>query len=421
MELAGKYIGIWGYGIGGKAAADFITARGAHVLVFDNKTLSADEQKHLHAQNARVCTDLQEFLQTSSLIIPSAGIDLKEHHAYKERYMSELDIFSSFFKKPIIAITGSLGKTTVTTLISKLLERAGKRVLVGGNIGIGMCSLITQQDTVDYAVLEVSSFQLELCKFFKPHVALWTNFYPNHLDRHSSIDEYFMAKCKIFAHQHQDDWAIMPSDVHRRILQYSSVTAEYLPLPQQIPNKWTEIINKQSGFESNWLAALTALDALNIAPTVALEQLDVMIQHRLEPIATVEDVTFYNDSKATIAQATIAAVECLQKNPIILLLGGLSKGVDRQPLVSALRDKVAHIICFGVEAERLAQWCEQEHIPHTICAHFDEIALLGYTYGRQKNASVLLSPGGSSFDLFKDYQERGMRFKELVLKLKDRT
>lgn len=419
MQLSGKAIGIWGYGIGGKATAEFVASHGAHVVIFDERPLTPQEQQRLTELNAHICTSRDAFFEQSELIIPSAGIDLRSYHTRKNQFITELDLFSLFFTKPIIAITGSLGKTTTTTLIATLLQRAGKRVLIGGNIGIGMCDLIAQQENVDFAVLEVSSFQLEACQYFHPHGAVWTNFYPNHLDRHASMDEYFAAKSKILANQQQADWIILPDSVYEKLLTVGPIKSRTILIPAQTPPEWEAFIARQAGFVSNWVVALSVLQALGISLDAQQDTIDCVIEHRLEPVATLNGVTFYNDSKSTITQATLAAVARCAPCPVVLLLGGLSKGVDRQPLVKALiGTSVSHVICFGAESEKLAGWLQQEDIPHSICAHFDEIVIMAYTYAKQNGGAVLLSPGGSSFDLFKNYQERGTRFKELVFQLR---
>lgn len=209
-----KKIGIWGFGVVGKAAVNFLRNHTTTLSVMDKKILSAEERTffahtaiHFVQQTPAV---IESFLQNNDLILVSPGIDLRPYVHHQHKCISELDLFSHFFKKPIIAITGTIGKTSTTSLLSSLLGNAGKRVALGGNIGTGMLELISQQEQVDCAVLELSSFQLEYSKTTAPDFVIWTNFYPNHLDRHSTVPDYFSAKMKSVAYQHANQQALLP-------------------------------------------------------------------------------------------------------------------------------------------------------------------------------------------------------------------
>src|SRR5690606_28349772 len=145
--------------------------------------------------------DLNTFLENNSYIIPSPGINVYPYASFAHKWLAELDLFNSEYKKPIIAITGTVGKTSVTHLLDQLLQKYTQRVLTGGNIGIGMLDLLSHPENTDVSLLEVSSFQLELCKSFAPDLAIWTTFSENHLDRHETIDKYFDAKYRILINQ----------------------------------------------------------------------------------------------------------------------------------------------------------------------------------------------------------------------------
>ena len=416
MNLKNKHVGIWGYGIMGKSALNFLHNKVKNILVLDSKSLAKNEQVAISQRNASFLSeeiDRAYFLSKSDIIVPSGGIDLRPYKKFHHKIVTEPDLFSAFFKKPIIAITGTLGKTTVTEYLAQQLELNGKKVAVGGNIGVGLFDLIDQQNDLDYAVIEVSSFQLEHCKTFAPQLAIWTNFYPNHLDRHTTLDDYFAAKLKILEHQNHDQKALVPENIFKK-------------LPQTLKNNVAVFDHREgaqrykdlSGFAENWSICKTALQTLgmNLHKHGNADASVAILEHRLEKIATLDGVTLYNDSKATVPEATLAAVNQFSGKPILLLLGGLGKGIDREWLVEALKNRVKKVFCFGKEAELLHKYCMKYKVDAQAMPTLDE-AFTACNTAMRSGAVVLLSPGGSSFDLFKNYQERGTYFKELVKKL----
>jgi UDP-N-acetylmuramoylalanine--D-glutamate ligase len=219
MDFHNKKIGIWGFGIVGKAALKFFRSHEIPITVMDNKELSKQDYELLDTAKSNFVPQVNcnEFLSNNDLILASPGIDLRPFASYKEKFITELDIFSSHTKKPIIAITGTIGKTTVTHFLSKILQKH-TTVQTGGNIGTGMLELLAQQDH-EITLLEVSSFQLEPCQIFAPDLAIWTNLYPNHLDRHTTIEDYFSAKCAILAKQKNNQQALIPIELASRIIQ----------------------------------------------------------------------------------------------------------------------------------------------------------------------------------------------------------
>ncbi len=398
-----KKWGVWGYGIGGSSAVEFLCLQGIKPIVFDAKPFSEATCTQLHNQGVTIAPSLEQFLKTCDVIIPSPGIDLRGYAQYAHKWLAELDLFMLFAQKPIIAVTGSLGKTTVTHTIGAVLQRAGKKVLVGGNIGIGLCSLLARQAGVDYIVLEVSSFQLELCTLFSPHVAVWTNFYPNHLDRHGTLEAYFAAKANLLARQGVADHVIVWAELSEQL--HKLVTS---------PRHWRTVA--EQGYAQNRCYVQAVMDALGIAVTVADDEVGGSLEHRLEFVRQINGIDFYNDSKSTVPQATLAALDRLTGRPIILLLGGLSKGVDRRVLIAQLVGRVKMVICVGAESAQLCAWCALYGIPCEGGLQFDESVKIAYTKGVSGDV-VLLSPSGSSFDLFANYQQRGVIFKQLVAAL----
>ncbi|MCX5922026.1 MAG: UDP-N-acetylmuramoyl-L-alanine--D-glutamate ligase [Candidatus Dependentiae bacterium] len=445
MSAPHKKIGIWGLGATGKSAISYFRGLGYELAVIDQKTLSPDEQELLRGTHSAFYTqdNIETFLQTYDVILPSPGIDIRPYVTRSNTWLNELDIFYSAWKKPIIAITGSIGKTTITHLLSKLLKHNAVQVATGGNIGTPMLDLLAQKDESDMVLLELSSFQLEQCKEFAPDLAIWTNLYPNHLDRHGSEQEYLAAKAQIIAHQKDCQQALIPLNlkdcVHgSRIIHYFSAqlpTQEQLAsLPATsklfyIHNGAIVIYNNGTTtpiilcntlptitFEENWLIMCSALTLLN-QPLPEFDTIDLALpEHRLEKVATIHGVTFYNDSKSTTSQSTLAAVNALKNKPILLLLGGLGKGVDRSPLIADLKGQVKKIYCFGKEAEQLHAYCIEQGIPSAAFHNLDA-AFAACVADMQPGDQVLLSPAGSSYDLFAHYIERGMYFKKLVYDL----
>jgi len=447
-------VGIWGLGKVGKAYLTLLTERGYKQLsVLDKRDLTDDEKKWLTTLSVTFYHEPQDrdlFLQNNDCILPSPGVDIRQYYAhYHNKFLNELDLFSTWWPYPIIGITGSVGKTTVTHLIGECLRYHGKKIAIGGNIGTATAELLLSADQYpDGAVLEVSSFQLEHTRLFAPQLAIWTTFVPNHLDRHETEHEYFMAKYQLIAHQKTQDLTLVPLSVaqeirttignHRPLHIVTCQPDEVINFPlQSIDTLWTihnNAIIRQSynaapeiildlatipplTFTDNIIMVTAALSLCGLDPDqirIALSYCSLPA-HRLEFLGTHHGIQFYNDSKATTPASTLAAVTQLKKAPIILLLGGLSKGVDRAPMIHALLNQVKHIICFGAERDQLLFWCTEVGIPSTSAATMDE-AFAQATRHATEGDSILLSPSGSSYDLFTDYQARGDYFKSLVNK-----
>lgn len=409
MIHSGQRWGVWGFGIVGKSVAQFLEANGAHVSVYDNKNVLHEGANYQFYQPDK----LFSFLEEQSCIVPSPGVDISKHYAtYSHKFVSELDLFSFYFKKPVIAITGSVGKTTITRLLGLILERLGYRVLMGGNVGIGMCDLIPLQDNGDYAVLELSSFQLEYAQSFNPHLAIITSLYPNHLDRHKTMEHYRDAKLNILGNNNET-LAVLPYTL-----------APYVTKPMiEEKIRWTGgILDSRAltlpafTFPQNWDIILKALNllAINWSDFDALiSTLSFSQEHRLEKVAVINKVTYYNDSKSTSPISTLAAIDYCKKYPIRLIIGGLSKGINRFEFIQKIPKNIIFVYTFGQEAEQLAVWSKQENLP---VKSFDtlESCMRDVFCDVKAGDVVLFSPGGSSFDLFKNYEERGSIFKNIV-------
>lgn len=442
-------IGIWGFGVTGMAAVEYFYRQGYQLQVMDKKVFNEDERKFLKRYNISYFSEENKlaFFSCNEFLFSSSGVDIRNYYTtYKQKWINELDLFYSNFNKPIIAITGSTGKTSVTHVLSQLLSRYGFKICTGGNIGTPTFNLLCQKKRADAALLEVSSFQLEYCKKFAPDLAVWTNFYPNHLDRHGSIYNYFTAKCSLICHQHIQQKALLPLGLLYAIKKYglsfehcsfftdcrpNETQLRYLQPKNRlffidgstvvkfINGIYRPLINLHNlpvlTFRENLLIICSILDMLTL-PLALLPKLIRQLtlpKHRLEKIACVNTIDFYNDSKSTTPASTYAAVQKFRKKSILLFLGGLSKNIDRTPFIKTLKDNVAYVYCFGTEAVLLHRMCMTYAIPSAAYPTLDH-AFLNAVKKIKPESVILFSPAGSSFDLFTNYQERGNYFKKLV-------
>jgi UDP-N-acetylmuramoylalanine--D-glutamate ligase len=454
--IDGKKIGIWGFGIVGKSALPYFLSKTPHIQVLDAKHLSLEDQQllgHYAIPFYEQHNHLQQFLDENDYILASPGIDLRPYSSYSHKWVTELDIMQQEFKKPIIAITGSVGKTSITSILSQIFQHHNRpHIYTGGNIGHGMLSLAHTPDQYDGALLEVSSFQLEHCKIFAPDLAIWTTFYPNHLDRHGTLQAYFDAKFQLIARQQSQQQALIPASIlpfmeNKKVFSEINVLCDiecnleisqykHLPIKRVFFIQDNILYMHESNnnvslfdlrtlpsvtFKQNWLIILSSLYLAHrflampsyLTTITQTAQHITLPEHRLELVTSYSGISIFNDSKATTPASTLAAVHTLQDKPIILLLGGLSKGIDRRPFIEQLKNKVHSIVCFGKEAEQLKSWCDTSEIPAYCFSTLEEAASKALTLA-QNNTYILFSPAGSSFDLFKDYQERGTYFKNFV-------
>jgi UDP-N-acetylmuramoylalanine--D-glutamate ligase len=413
IDITGKKVGIWGFGAVGKSVLSFASQFPCTISVCDKRELDEFEKALLKGHNARLIPDtlLQQFLEVNDIIIPSPGIALTAYHDFHEKFVHEVDLFALNLKKQTIAITGSVGKTTTVKLLTHILNKLGIKTLAAGNVGLPLLDAVAQQDQYDMFVLELSSFQLQYQQLFAPDIAVLTNFYPNHLDHHLDTQEYLEAKGHLFLHQKPEQIAIIPlsfMDLFWNFTVGQKTSWIGTDSNANITNELSDITCHE-----NWQLIIEVLEHLNL-PTHNLKELSkdfAPLADRIELVATVNGVTFYNDSKSTLSISTVKAVERFNKP--ILFLGGLSKGVDRSILVKELAGKVKQILCFGKEAEQLHAFCKNENIKSS--AHKTlEFAFKYCKDSAESNDVVLFSPAGSSYDLFKNYVERGKLFKELV-------
>ena len=443
-----RNIGIWGLGIVGKAAINYFSSFDATISVMDQRELNPDELIFLRKNNVTFFDQdqLDSFFEKNDYIIVSPGVYHPACQKYKDKIISELDLFRSEYKKPIIAVTGTVGKTSVVHLLSIILKNV-MNIQTGGNIGTALFDLIHEQDAFDCALLELSSFQLDKSSYFSPNLAIWTNFFPNHIDRHGSQKHYFLAKSAIIRNQRGNQKALLPVSIIDNLekLNYPHSNWYFMSTDQPPPSICKKITQKYMGifyaknnhivlktkdnevslvstvslpnitFLENWITICASLYLNNIpfnAIKRSLSQLNLP-EHRMENVGQINNVTFYNDSKSTTAAATQAAIKLLSNHSILLLLGGIGKGVDRADLIKKLPDAVKLIVCFGEERNELKKHCDTFNKK---CAAFEKLnEAVRFCFSNAKPSDqILFSPSGASFDQFSNYQERGTFFKKLV-------
>jgi UDP-N-acetylmuramoylalanine--D-glutamate ligase len=429
----------------GQACARVLAARGAHIAISDCKPASELTEQLAPLQDLPVDLHLGEDayrdIEHAELIIPSPGVPLTipplaQARAAGISIVSEIEVAYWLAPCPIIAITGTKGKTTTTTLIGKLLEAAGRSVLVGGNIGVPLIQQAAAAGPHDLLVAEVSSFQLEITRHFRPKVAVFLNFFADHLDRHSNLDEYWQAKTKLFANQQKSERAIINTDDPALAALAPTLKAEVLPFSLRAP-AWADLRDgflrvherpvctidqiKLRGQHNlyNVLAALAAVAAIGASLEAAPQVLQEFrgVANRLEEVDVINGVTFINDSQATIPDATQVALEAMDA-PTVLIAGGRAKVADFSALAGALAAHAKALIVIGEAAKDLEKAARQagftaiyraKTLPQAVRKAY-ELAVPGEI--------VLLSPACASFDMFKNMTHRGEVFREAVQHLK---
>jgi UDP-N-acetylmuramoylalanine--D-glutamate ligase len=438
IKLAGKRVMVVGLGVSGRAAARFLAAHGAALLLADQKTDLATKdlptgEIHLGGENAAWLTGVD--LVVASPGIPRDSILLREAGQRGIAVIGELELASNFVKAPIIGITGTNGKSTVTTMVGDILTTAGKNVFVGGNLGTPLIEAAGRD--VDSLVIEISSFQLEWIENFRAHVAIHLNLSDDHFERYRDLEEYGRAKARLFENQGAGDFAILNRDdpnvwklrlaMRSRVIGFGLTAA-----PPGGDAIWPDSgqlffdVNGHRGridlarFQlpgrhnlADAMAASAAALAIGIGPRAIEQGLASFkpLRHRIEMVHQWRGIKFIDDSKGTNVGAVVEAIEAMSA-PVILIAGGVDKGGDYSPLRQPLAEKVKLAIFIGAAREKMraaldgATKIEVLEKMAGAVARAAEVAVAGDT--------VLLSPACSSFDQFKDYAERGNLFKELV-------
>src|SRR6202140_301960 len=444
MELNNKRVLVVGLGKSGVASALFMKAHGAKVTVSDTK--SGDELRNEipvlldHGITVETGGHGDRTFRGQDLIVVSPGVPvdappLVQARALGETVIGEIELAARFLPGPIVAITGSNGKTTTTTLLGEIMTAAGFPALVGGNIGTPAISLAQRAQPETVIVLEISSFQLETIQTFRPKVAVVLNVTPDHLDRHRTFEVYVDAKARIFENQQGTDFAVLNADDPTCATLGSRTRAEVFWFSRQKEvqqGAWvrdgnivfrdakgqreimqvSEIPLKGAHNLENVLAAVCAGGLMGCAPDKIRQAVRDFkaVEHRLEFVATIRGVDYYNDSKATNVDATIKALESFPGD-IHLILGGKDKGSDYSVLNDLLRERVKRVYTIGAAAEKIESQIKGAEVVH---AETLENAVRKANAAAQSGDVVLLAPACASFDQFKSYEHRGKVFKEIV-------
>ncbi len=412
----GKKIGIWGFGKTGQSVLHYIAPLTTSITIIEPKPLSDEQVQVLKTYKAQLVPSehLQQFLEYNDIIIPSPGVDLRPYGLWSEKYVSELALFGQGVTCKTIAITGSVGKTTIVTLLTQILNALGVKAIAAGNIGTPMLDVLKIQEKYDIIVLELSSFQLEQPHHFAPSIAALTNLFPNHLDRHGDLANYAQAKGQLFAHQTETDKAIVPIEFLDACISYTKQQKVLWLSDDAYKDNIIDALSDIT-FEKNWNLIFAILEELDITPQQVVQVAHTlqMPEHRFEKVATHKGISFYNDSKSTIPEATLESIARCKKQPLRLFLGGISKGVDRSDLIKQLPQTVQSVFCFGKEAETLHLLCQKKGIVSS-CHSTLEDAWNQCIAQSNEGDIVLFSPAGASYDLFTNYEERGKIFKQFV-------
>ncbi|HLW86356.1 MAG TPA: UDP-N-acetylmuramoyl-L-alanine--D-glutamate ligase [Candidatus Sulfotelmatobacter sp.] len=454
MELKNKRVLVVGLGKSGVASALFLKAHGARVTVSDTK--SGDELRNEipllldHGITVETGGHGDRTFRGQDLIVVSPGVPvdappLVQTRAQGGTVIGEIELAAQFLPGPIVAITGSNGKTTTTTLTGEIMTTAGFPALVGGNIGTPAISLADRATPETIIVLEVSSFQLETIQTFRPKVAAVLNVTPDHLDRHRTFEAYADAKARIFENQQSGDFAVLNADDPTCVAMASRTRAQVFWFSRQKEvqqGAWvhdgnilfrdgagrasaaqreimqaSEIPLKGAHNLENVLAAVCAGALMGCTPGKIRQAVRDFkaVEHRLEFVATIRGVDYYNDSKATNVDATIKALESFPAN-IHLILGGKDKGSDYTVLNDLLRQRVKRVYTIGAAAAKIESQIvsSKNGGPEIVHAETLEHALRQARALAQPGDVVLLAPACASFDQFKNYEHRGQVFKDIV-------
>jgi UDP-N-acetylmuramoylalanine--D-glutamate ligase len=454
MELKDKRVLVVGLGKSGVASALFLKAHGARVTVSDTK--SGDELRNEipslldHGITVETGGHGERTFRGQDLIVVSPGVPadlpmLAQARSMGEAVIGEIELAARFLPGPIVAITGSNGKTTTTTLTGEILTAGGIPTRVGGNIGTPAISLADRATRETAIVLEVSSFQLETIQTFRPKVAVVLNVTPDHLDRHRTFEAYVDAKARIFQNQRGDDFAVLNEDDPTCVTMAERTRAQVFWFSRQKEVKqgaWvregnilfrdgraeaktsqleimlvSEIPLKGAHNLENALAAVCAGALMGCAPEKIRQAVREFkaVEHRLEFVATIRGVDYYNDSKATNVDATIKALESFPAN-IHLILGGKDKGSDYTVLNDLLRQRVKRVYTIGVAAGKIESQIGSSKSGGVEVVHAEtlENAVRKANAVAEPGDVVLLAPACASFDQFKNYEHRGQAFKEIV-------
>jgi len=451
MDVEGKHIVVVGLARSGIAVARFLKSKGARVTLTDQATEEilgafAAEARQLSV-NLELGRHAPSTLNAADLIVISPGVPhtiapLEEARANGIQVIGEVELAAQFIDTPIVAVSGTNGKTTTTELIGRMLAASGQKVFVGGNIGNPLIEIAERSADLDVIVAEISSFQLDTIDTFRPRVAVLLNISPDHLDRYPDIDAYAASKRRLFENQQTSDFAVCNGNdplvqklckgVRGKVLNFFSRPPENgkpvqgaIVTPKQVAVCVPDIEAGRIDLErttllgphnrENIAAATLAVMAVGASIEGVQKALDDFqaLSHRLETVGTVNEGTFVNDSKATNVDAVMRALECFDQ-PVVLIMGGRNKGYDFGQLYHHVRKHVKKLVVIGESGDEILDVLGRASRLGAIKAEdMAQAVQLAYA-SANPGETVLLSPACASFDMFGSYAERGEKFRQSV-------
>ena len=431
----------------GIAAAELLVRRGAIVTLTDLRpALDATDSLRTAGVALELGGHRRETLERAELVVLSPGVPVDQPMLEPVRQrgteiIGELELASRWLRGPVIAITGTKGKSTTTTIIGRMLAAAGRRVLVGGNIGVPLSAQVDESTPDTLHVVEASSFQLDTTTTFRPWIAVWLNVADDHLDRHPSIEAYASAKARIFANQTSDDWAVINADdpevaarsraiaarrasfaLSGRVAEGFAMDGDWIvrrtatQVDRLFPVTAVELPGRH--MLNNVLAATAATSIAGCAPEAMTAGLRGFhgLEHVMEPAGEIRGVRFINDSKATNVEAARRSIESFPR--VVAIVGGRFKGGDLSQLREPLAAGGKAVVAIGEAAVQVRR-AVADVVPVVEAASMREAVERGYE-AAAPDGVVLLAPACASFDWFSDYAERGNVFKAEVQKLKQK-
>ncbi len=445
FSVRGRRVTVVGAARSGVAAAELLVRRGAVVTLTDVRE-QIDDADQLRA--AGVVLELGGHqpgtFAGADLIVLSPGVPSRQPLIESARrtgipVIGELELASRWVRGRIVAITGTKGKSTTTTLTGRMLEAGGHHVLVGGNIGLALSAQVDQSTEDTIHVVEASSFQLESVELFRPWIAVLLNFSPDHLDRHATIDEYADAKARVFVNQAPSDWAVLNADdpgtlalaaqgrARRLLFSLTGELAEGVLLAGDrivrrgstgdeplVPLTSVKLLGRHLVADVLAAAAVSSIIGVDSQSMTKAVEGFTGLEHALEPVAEIGGVRFVNDSKATNIEAARRSIESFDEG-VVVILGGRFKGGDFRDLIEPLSSRRATVVAIGEARPKIVEALG----PSSVVREAADMAAAVRTAfaSAAPGQTVVLAPACASFDMFRDYAERGRVFKQEVLRL----
>ncbi len=447
-------VAVMGMGRSGQSAADLLLDQGSNVILVEEHPRPELEglKEEYERRGAQICfgNHMESILSQVALLVVSPGVPndhsfLEQAHQQNIPVIGEIELATWFLRAPIIAVTGTNGKSTTVRLIGSILEKSGKHVFMGGNLGLPLCEAVPktgnpyQGKDFDYIVAEVSSFQLETIHQFKPWISVLLNVTPDHLDRHLTQEEYQAAKQRIFENQTIQDWMIINVDdptvralaleAKARRVEFSlqheveqGIYAEGDKIRARLEGKAEVVFDRDDIPMRGLHNVANAMAAICVGLLSGCSKENIVnglkeipgFEHALEYVRTWKSICFINDSKGTNVDATLKAVQCFDE-PVILILGGKDKGGDFARLVDAIHQRVKNVVVIGEAAPRIL-FELGEQVPTRQATSLKDAVAQAVSLALPGDV-VLFSPACSSFDMFQNYHQRGLEFKRVIQEL----